>query len=74
MEEICIENGYDERYEVMARAQNSIGWRSLWKGWCAKKSGQFSICTPLSQVCDATQALGEGGHVFWRYAWTMAVS
>jgi hypothetical protein len=25
MEEICIENGYDKRYKVMARAQDSIG-------------------------------------------------
>ena len=26
MEEICIENGYDKRYKVITRAQNSIGW------------------------------------------------
>ena len=27
MEEICIENGYDERYKVIAWAQDSIGWQ-----------------------------------------------
>jgi hypothetical protein len=37
MEEICIENGYDERYKVMARAQDSIGWRRFMEGMVYKK-------------------------------------
>ena len=37
MEEICIENGYDERYKVMARAQNSIGWRRFMEGMVCKE-------------------------------------
>jgi hypothetical protein len=36
MEEICIENGYDERYKVMARAQDSIGWRRFMEGMVCK--------------------------------------
>jgi hypothetical protein len=27
MEEIWVENGYDQRYKVMARAQDSIRWQ-----------------------------------------------
>jgi len=37
MEEICIENGYDERYIVMARAQDLIGWRRFMKGMVCKE-------------------------------------
>ena len=37
MEEICIENGYDERYKVMARAQDSIGWRRFMEGMVCKE-------------------------------------
>jgi hypothetical protein len=37
MEEICIENGYDERYKVMARAQNSIGWRRFMERMVCKE-------------------------------------
>jgi hypothetical protein len=37
MEEICIENGYDERYNVMARAQNSTGWRRFMEGMVCKE-------------------------------------
>jgi hypothetical protein len=37
MEEICIENGYDERYKVMAREQDSIGWRRFMEGMVYKK-------------------------------------
>ena len=37
MEEICIENGYDERYKVMARAQNSIGWQRFIEGIVCKE-------------------------------------
>jgi hypothetical protein len=37
MEEICIENGYDERYKVMARAQDSIGWRRFMEGMVFKE-------------------------------------
>ena len=37
MEEICIENGYDERYKAMARAQDSIGWRRFMEGVICKE-------------------------------------
>ena len=37
MEEICIENSYDERYKVMARAQDSIGWRRFMEGMVCKE-------------------------------------
>ena len=36
MEEICIDNGYDERYKAMARAQDSIGWRRFMGGMICK--------------------------------------
>ena len=37
MEEICIENSYDERYKVMARAQDSIGWQRFMEGMVCKE-------------------------------------
>jgi len=37
MEEICIENGYDKRYKVMARAQDSIGWWRFMEGMVCKE-------------------------------------
>ena len=37
MEEICIENGYDKRYIVMARAQDLIGWQSFMEGMVCKE-------------------------------------
>jgi hypothetical protein len=32
MEDICKDNGYDERYRAMARAQDEIGWRRFMEG------------------------------------------
>ncbi len=37
MEEICTENCYDERYKVMARAQDSIGWRRFMERMVCKE-------------------------------------
>ena len=37
MEEICIENGYDERYIMMARAQDLIGWWRFMEGMVCKE-------------------------------------
>jgi len=37
MEEICTENGYDERYIVMARAQDLIGWRRFMEEMVCKE-------------------------------------
>jgi hypothetical protein len=37
-----------------------LGGGDLWKGWCAKKSGQLSI-PPPSQVCDADAAMQHRG-------------
>ncbi len=37
MEETCIENGYDERYKALARAQDSIGWRLFMEGMVCKE-------------------------------------
>jgi hypothetical protein len=37
MEEICIENGYGERYKAMARAQDSIGWQRFMEGMVCKE-------------------------------------
>ena len=37
MEEICIENGYDKRYKVVARALDSIGWWRFMEGVVCKE-------------------------------------
>jgi hypothetical protein len=37
MEEICIENCYDERYNAIARAQESIGWQRFMEGMVCKE-------------------------------------
>ena len=37
MENICLENGYDERYVKMAKAQDSIGWRRFMEGMMSKE-------------------------------------
>ncbi len=37
MEEICIENCYDKRYNAMARAQDSIGWQRFMEGMVCKE-------------------------------------
>ncbi len=37
MEEIFIENGYDERYKAMARMQDSIGWQRFMEGMMCKE-------------------------------------
>jgi hypothetical protein len=37
MEEICIENCYGERYNAMARAQDSIGWQRFMEGMVCKE-------------------------------------
>jgi hypothetical protein len=37
MEEICIENNYNDRYKTMARSQDSIGWRRFMEGIVCKE-------------------------------------
>jgi hypothetical protein len=37
MEEICTDNGYDERYRAMARAQDSLSWQRFMEGMVCKK-------------------------------------
>jgi hypothetical protein len=39
MKEICEENNYDQRYRVMARAQDEIGWRRFFEGMICKEIG-----------------------------------
>jgi hypothetical protein len=39
MEEICEENHYDQRYRVMARAQDEIGWWRFMEGMICKEIG-----------------------------------
>ena len=41
MEEICEENCYDQRYRVMARAQDEIGWRRFMEGMICKEFGRI---------------------------------
>jgi hypothetical protein len=38
IEEICIENGYEEKNKVMARAQDSIGWQRFMEGMVCKET------------------------------------
>ncbi len=37
MVEICAKNDYDERYQTMARSQDSIGWRRFMEGMVCKE-------------------------------------
>jgi hypothetical protein len=37
MEEICTENDCDARYDIMARSQDSIGWRRFMEGMVCKE-------------------------------------
>ncbi len=39
MEEICEENHYNQRYRVMARAQDEIGWWGFMEGMICKEIG-----------------------------------
>jgi hypothetical protein len=41
MKEICEENNYDQRYRVMARAQDEIGWRRFFEGMICKEIGRI---------------------------------
>ncbi len=41
MEEICEENHYDQRYRVMARAQDEFGWRQFMEGMICKEIRQI---------------------------------
>jgi hypothetical protein len=37
MEEICIENDYDDRYKAMAQSHDSIRWRRFMEGMVCKE-------------------------------------
>jgi hypothetical protein len=41
MEDICIDNRYDEQYKTMARVQDTIGWRRFMEGM---------VCTKMRQI------------------------
>ena len=47
MEDICKDSGYDERYRMMARAQDEIGWRRFMEGMVCKemRTIQCSQCS-----------------------------
>ncbi len=43
MEEICEENHYNQRYKMMARAQDKIGWRQFMEGMICKEIGWIQM-------------------------------
>ncbi len=43
MEEICEENHYNQRYRLMARAQDKIGWRRFMEGMICKEIGRIQM-------------------------------
>ena len=54
MADICEENGYDERYMQMARAQDTIGWRRFLEGMVCKEMRliQRAHCTHAGKRDD----------------------
>ncbi len=54
MEEICEDNGYDEQYRSMARAQDAIGWRRFVEGMVCKemRTIQRAHCSVAGQQKD----------------------
>ncbi len=49
MEAICSDNGYDEHYRQMAKAQDTIGWRRFMEGMvCREIRGIQTTHTTLS--------------------------
>jgi hypothetical protein len=52
MEEICMENNYDDRYKAMARSQDSIGWRRFMEGM---------VCKEIRVIQDFTVTQQSGG-------------
>ncbi len=57
MEEICEDNGYDEQYRSMARAQVAIGWRRFMEGMVCKemRTIQQAHCTVAGQQKDTEE-------------------
>ena len=61
MEEICEENHYDQRYRVMARAQDSIGWRRFMEGMICKEIGRIQrTYAGLQASCFSAEEWGVG--------------
>jgi hypothetical protein len=76
MEEICMENDYDDRYKAMARSQDSIGWRRFMEGMVCKEirviqssysSGTGLHCNTAIWGRDLVTRLLEVTHGQWLY-------
>ena len=76
MESICIENDYDDRFKIMARSQDSIGWRRFMEGMVCKEiraiqssysSGTGLRCNPVNWGRDLVTRLLEVTHGQWLY-------
>jgi hypothetical protein len=60
MEEICEENNFDQRYRVMARAHDEIGWwRFMEGGMICKEIGGFRGPTRGYKLHDSAPRNGE---------------
>ena len=60
MEEICEENNYNQRYRVMARAQNEIGWRRFMEGMICKEIGWIQRTQVGLQASHSALRHGDG--------------
>ncbi len=61
MEEICEENHYNQRYRLMARAQDEIGWRRFMEGMSCKEIGWIQMTyTGQRGSCFSTKKWGVG--------------
>ncbi len=76
MEEICIENNYDDRYNTMAQSQDSTGWRRFMEGMVCKEirviqssysSGTGLRCNTANWGRDLVTRLLEVTHGQWLY-------
>jgi hypothetical protein len=76
MEEICMDNDYNESFRAMARVQDSIGWQRFMEGMVCKEIRAIQ-CTPSSvtgQQCNTERwgrelvtSLLEVTHGQWLY-------
>jgi hypothetical protein len=61
MEEICTENDYDARYRIMARSQDSIGWRRFMEGMVCKEFRAIqSAYSGVTRLRGNTEKWGKG--------------
>ena len=65
MEAICIKNDYNDRYKIMARSQDLIGWRRFMEGMICKEiraiqssySSNTGLCCKGHVICHRSEII-----------------